>query len=108
MTKPALVDGVAVVLDDLAVVIDLHQARRRDLVEHEPKGIDEKMPFVARHARGDVRVNEIVHAEMGDETITRGKGDARLALAGGSGLVAMCERGNLSHGASSDNGLARS
>ena len=41
----------------VAVQVDLHQARRRDLVEHQAVGIDQEVMLRPRHARRDVGVD---------------------------------------------------
>src|SRR6185369_2213254 len=58
--------------------VDLHQAGGGDLLEHQTVRIDEELVVRARHARGDVREDEVVPLEQGDEPIGRGEVHARL------------------------------
>ena len=46
------------IVEDLAVPVDLHQVRRRDLVEHQAVGIEQEI-LGARDARREVRVDEV-------------------------------------------------
>ncbi|MFK4508871.1 hypothetical protein ABIF81_004049 [Bradyrhizobium daqingense] len=62
----------------VAVQIDLDEARRRDLVEHQPVGIDEELVVGAGHARGNVGVDQIVPAVQRDEAIAGGEIDPLL------------------------------
>jgi hypothetical protein len=62
MTKPGLVDRERRVADLLALQVDLHQARGRDLVEEEPVRVDQELIFGARHPHGDVREGQILPA----------------------------------------------
>ncbi len=96
--EAGVVHGITGVLDDVALVVDLDQARRGDLVEHHPIGIDEEMLGLARHPRRDVREDEIVHAEMGDEAIARGERDAHLALVGLARFGPVGKSGDTRHG----------
>ena len=63
-----------------AVEVDLDQARRRDLLEHHPVGIDQEVMVRARHARRNVGVDEVVPAVQGDEAIAGGEIDALVPL----------------------------
>jgi hypothetical protein len=54
MQKPGRVHFVVAGHDDVAVEIDLHQVRCRDLLEQQAVGIDQEMMFRARHARRQV------------------------------------------------------
>ena len=60
--------------------VDLHQARRGDLVEDHPVRVDQEVVLGARHARGDVGEDEVVPAEMRDEAVARGEIDAQCQL----------------------------
>src|SRR4051794_15384903 len=63
------VDAVIALAELVAVEINLHEARSGDFVEHQAIRIDQEMMLRSRHARGDVRINQIVPAVMGDETV---------------------------------------
>ena len=65
---------------DIAVEVDLVEARRRDLGIELAVGVDEDMARLARHPRGDVVVDEIGHAVGVDEAITGGQIVPRLPL----------------------------
>lgn len=64
----------------IAVQIDLDEARRGDLVEHQPIRVDEKVMLGARHARGDMGVDQIVPAVQRDQAIAGGEIDPLLPL----------------------------
>jgi len=78
--ETGLVDRVVAVLDEVAVEIDLDQARGGDLAEMQPVGVDEEVIIRPRHARRDMGEDEIVHAEMRDQPVTGGKLYADLLL----------------------------
>ena len=63
--EAGVVDAVAGarVLHHVAVEVDLHQARRGDLVVGHAVGVDQEVAFLAGHARRDVVVDEVVHAD---------------------------------------------
>ena len=63
-----------------AVGVDLHEARRGDLVEEHPVGIDEEVVRGARQARRDVREDQVVPPEERDEAIAGGQIDAKPAF----------------------------
>ena len=66
----------------LAVDVDLHQARRRDLVEQHPVGVEEKVVVGTGHPRGEVREDEVVPAVVSDQTVGGGEVHALLPLFG--------------------------
>ena len=86
------VDAVFALAELVAVQIDLHQARRRDFLEHQPVRVDQEVMIGARHARRDVGVDQVVPAIQRDETIAGGEIDALVPLgvrhAGGNLLQA--------------------
>ena len=59
----------------VAVEVDLDEARRGDLVEHQAVRIDQEVMLGAGHARRDMGVNQIVPAVQGDEAIGSGEID---------------------------------
>lgn len=63
------VDAVLALGELVAVQVDLDEARGRDLVEHQPVGVDEEVMLGAGHAGGDVGVDQIVPAVQRDEAI---------------------------------------
>jgi signal transduction histidine kinase len=72
-------------LELLAARVDLHEARRGDLVEQHSVGVDEEAVSFAGEAHGDVREHQIVPAEMGDEAVARGQVHAEIVLGRGHG-----------------------
>ena len=58
--------------------IDLDQTRGGDLVEHHAVGIDQEVMLGPRHARREVREDEVVPMKMRDQSIGCGKRDARV------------------------------
>ncbi len=89
------------VSDCLAVEPDFQKARRRDLLEHHPIGVDEKMMLRAWNACRYMRENEIVPAMERDEPIACGQIDADAAfgigheIQGPDVLIAGCHEGLL-------------
>ncbi len=67
--KATAVDRNVRGLDLLAVGIDLDQRGGGHLLEQQPVWVDQKMPFRARHARGDAGVDQIRPAEEIDEPV---------------------------------------
>ena len=65
-------------LHDPAIEINLYQARGGDFVIGHAVRVDEEMAFLARHARRDVVVDEVVHAEMMDQAVAGGEVHARV------------------------------
>ena len=64
----------------VAVEVDLDQARRGDLVEHQSVGVDQEVMVRPRHPRGDVGIDQIVPAIQCDEAIAGGEIDALCPL----------------------------
>jgi hypothetical protein len=95
-----LVDAVVGVglADDLALDVDLHQARGRDLLVKEAVEVDEQMVRAAGNARGDVVIDEIGHAVFVDQTIAGGEIDARLPFLGRDLAADRLEVGRVIHG----------
>jgi len=84
--------------DDLALDVDLHQARCRDLlVEHAVK-VDQQMVLAAGDARGDVVVDEVGHSVFVDQAVAGGEIDARLPLLGRHLGADRLEVGRVIHG----------
>src|SRR3954447_20129706 len=81
--EAGLVDGLIGAPDDVAVEVDLDQARGGDLAEMQTVGIDEEMVGRTWYARRDMGEDEIVHAEMRDQPIAGGEFDAHLLLGQG-------------------------
>ena len=71
------VDRERRLLQHLALDVDLDQARRRDLVEHQAVGIDQVV-LGAGDPGGDVGEDEIVPAEQGDQAVGGGEVEAGL------------------------------
>ena len=78
--EPGFVNAHAdrVVLD-LAFGVDPHQARGGDLVEHQPVGVDEEV-LRSRHARREVRVDQIGPLVDRGELVGGGEVDPHLPL----------------------------
>src|SRR5213080_3605413 len=76
--KTGWIDGVRRVHCLVAVRIDLHQTRGSDFIEHHPIRIEQKMMLSPRHARRDMREDQIIPTVKRDQAIRRGKIDARL------------------------------
>ena len=74
------VDAVIALGELVAVEVDLDQAGRRDLVEHQSVGVDQEVMVRSRHPRGDVGVDQIVPAIQRDEAIAGGEIDALAPL----------------------------
>ena len=109
--RPRLVDGavdhvtgfvdavVGVGLpDDLALDVDLDQARRGDLLVEHAVEIDEQMIVAAGNARRDVVVDEVGHPVLVDQAIAGGEVDARLPLLGRDLAADRLEVGRIVHG----------
>ena len=67
----------------VAVEVDLHQVRGGDLVVVQAERIDQEVRLVARHARGEMAVDELGPAEMVDQAIGRRELAAQDGLAFG-------------------------
>ena len=76
MVKPAGFTGNGDVDDLVAVDVDLHQARRGDLLEQQAVRIDQEVMLRPRHARRDVREDHVVPAVQCDQPVGRGEIDA--------------------------------
>ena len=70
--------------------IDAHEIRGSDFLEHQSIRIDQKI-VTARHARRDVREDQIIPAEVRDQPIAGGEIDAGRPLLGRH-LIADIER----------------
>ena len=68
-----LVHGMGRLADDVAVDIDLHQVRGGDLVVAEAERVDQEVCLLARHARGEMAVDQLCPAEMVDQSIGGGE-----------------------------------
>ena len=79
-----LVDAVVGVglPDDLALDVDLHQARGGDLLVEQAVEVDQQVVLGARDARGDVVVDEVGHPVRVDQPVAGGEIDPRLPLLG--------------------------
>ena len=67
--EAGLVHRVAGVLDHVAIDVDLHQVRRRDLVVVEAEGVDQEVDVGARHAHRQVAVDQLGPAEVVDQPV---------------------------------------
>src|SRR6185503_6440490 len=107
--RPRLVDGAvdhvagfvdAVVglglPDDLALDVDLHQARRGDLLVEHPVKIDEQM-IGAGDARRDVIVDQVGYPVLVYEAIAGGEVDPRLPFLGRHLTADRLEVGRIIH-----------
>jgi len=80
--KACRVHRMRALSDHVAVDVDLDEIRRGDFIERETERVDQKAPRLARHARGNVRVDDIIPAVQRDEPIRRGQFDARRGFGG--------------------------
>ena len=64
--------------DHVAIAVDLHQVGGAHLVEHHAVLVDEEVVLRARHARADMRVDEVGHPEVRDQPVERGEVAADL------------------------------
>ncbi len=71
-----VIDPVFALAEDLAVDIDLDQARCGDFLEHQAIGVDQEMLIGAGHARRNVRVEEIIEAMDRRHAVECGEIDA--------------------------------
>ncbi len=76
--EPRRVDHMVGVRNDIAVEIDLHQARRGDFAEMDAIGVQQEMHVRPRHLHGDMGREQIVHPEMGDQPVTGGQIDPHI------------------------------
>ena len=74
------VDAVFALAELVAMKIDLHQARRRDFLEHQSVRVDQKVMVGTRDARRNVGVDQVVPAIKCDEAIAGGEIDALVPL----------------------------
>ena len=72
------IDEIGRVLQDIAVQIDLHQRRRRDLLEQKSIGVDQEVMLRAGNSGRDVGVDQIIPAVEGHQPVERGEIDPRL------------------------------
>ncbi len=77
-----LVDAVVGVglPDDLALDVDLHQARGGDLLVEQAVEIDQQVILGAGNARGDVVVDQVGHPVRVDQPVAGGEIDAAPAI----------------------------
>ena len=93
MTNPAGLTGCGLGLTFAPLGVDRDQARRGDLVEEHPVGVDEKVVGVPRQARRDVGEDDVIPPEQRDQAVAGGEIDPELQLAD----VRACARGVLVH-----------
>src|SRR4029453_10788273 len=65
-------------VEDVAVDVDLDEARGGDLLVEVAIGVDQELVFLARHPHRDVVVDQVGPAVVGDQPIGGGKLDPRL------------------------------
>jgi len=66
------------IVEDVAVVVDLHQVRGLDLVEHQAIGVDQEPVLFTGSAGRDVGVDKVGPAEMRDQPVAGGEINAHL------------------------------
>jgi len=90
------IDAVLAFGQQITVEVDLDQAGRGDLIEHQSVRIDQEVMFRSRHAGGDVGVDEVVPAIERHQAIGGGEIDAlrpfRLGHVGPNFLQARFRR----------------
>src|SRR5271169_5013945 len=74
------IDMVRGLTEQVAVKVDLDQAGGGDFVEHQPVRIDEEMMFRPGHPGGDMGIDQIVPAVIGNQSVAGGKIDALAPL----------------------------
>src|SRR5262249_20415602 len=67
-------------VDDLAVHVDLDQARRRDLLVQQSVRVDEELVLGTRNPQRNMVVHEVRPAMLGDQPVGGGQLDAGLPL----------------------------
>src|SRR4051812_14356403 len=80
--EPGLVHGGIGLIDQVAVEIDLDEVGGGHLVKEQPEAVEQKVAGLVRHARRNVRVDQIGPAEMLDQTVTCRELDALFPLGG--------------------------
>ena len=87
--------------DDVALYVDLDQARGGDLLVDHAVEVDEEMILRARDARRDVIVDQVGHAVLVDQAIAGGEIDACLPFFRRDLCADRLEVGRVIHGSSS-------
>src|SRR5580692_1202325 len=72
------VDAVCRVVKLVAAGVDLHQARRGDLVEQEAVGVDQKLVLMSGDTQRNMIVDQIIHAELRHHAVAGGELDPRI------------------------------
>ena len=68
--------------EDVAVVVDLEQARRGDLLVEQAVGVDQEGIVLARHPHRDVVGDQVGHAVEVDQPVAGGEIDTSLPFLG--------------------------
>ena len=85
--------------EDVAVMVDLEQARGGDFLVHQAVGVNEEAALFARDARRNVVSHHVGHPVKVHQPVTRGEIDARLPFGVRDFVL---ERGNLQYAILSD------
>jgi hypothetical protein len=88
------------VVEDVAVDVDLYQARGGDLLVEKAVGIDQELVLGSRHPQRDVVVDQVGPAVMRDQAVGGGEIDPRLPLVGAHALARRRHFGEFRHAAS--------
>ncbi|SPA30435.1 hypothetical protein CBM2637_B100267 [Cupriavidus taiwanensis] len=91
------VDVIRRVQHGLAVVVHLDQARRRDLVEHHAVRVDQELVRRVRHARRDMREDQVVPAEVRHQPVRGRQVDAHLPFGVGDAVFYGFDELDLRH-----------
>ena len=75
----------------VALLVDLHQRRGGDLVEHQAVGIDQEVVLGAGHARADVREDQVAPAVERDQPVAGGQVHAQLPFLGADDFLQRCD-----------------
>ncbi|MNE73863.1 hypothetical protein D3C80_1698970 [compost metagenome] len=70
--------AVEMAVDHVAVQVDQHQVAGAHLLECHAIAVDQEVPVRPGYTQGDVRVDQVGHAVVGDQAIQRSQLAARL------------------------------
>jgi hypothetical protein len=87
------VDDVVGIAQQLAVLVDLDQARGGDLLEHHPVGVEQELVVGAGDARREVVADQVGPAEQRHQPVGRGEVQAYLPFGLGHARRGARQRG---------------
>jgi hypothetical protein len=74
------IDAIAVVGHDITGLIDFHQRRRRDFMEHHAIGVYQKTMISPWQSCGQMRKNQVIPAKVSHQSVGCRQIDANLPL----------------------------